>query len=60
MTEKQNSLITLVGDRKFQLKLKSLGLRNKYQLKDCLMMAPEAVLNKKSNLDTYALGIFLV
>lgn len=43
-----------------QIKLMSLGVQHKYQIKDCLIMAPEAVLNKKSTLDIYALGIFLV
>ena len=38
----------------------SLGVQHKYALKDCLIMAPESVLNKKSILDIYALGIFLV
>ena len=43
-----------------QIKLMSLGVQHKYKIKDCLIMDPEAVLNKKSTLDIYALGIFLV
>lgn len=43
-----------------QIKLMSLGVQHKYNIKGCLIMAPEAVLNKKSTLDIYALGIFLV
>lgn len=42
------------------IKLMSLSLLNKYNIKDGLVMAPESILNKKSTLDIYALGIFLV
>lgn len=43
-----------------QIKLMTLGLKNKYTIKDCLMVAPDSVLKKKSLLDIYALGILSV
>jgi hypothetical protein len=37
-----------------------MGLKNKYKIKEALLVAPENVLNKKSMVDIYALGILLV
>lgn len=47
-TEQINSLMHILYDRKMSIKLMSFGLKNKYSLKDNLMMAPESVLCKDS------------
>lgn len=50
-TEQLNSLVKILHERKMQIKLMSLGVLHKYAIKDCLIMAPEKVLLKKSTLD---------
>lgn len=43
-TEQKDSLMQILFDRKMSIKLMAIGLKNKYELKDCLLMAPDSVL----------------